>query len=141
PLAPDRLPSLFIKIRAIPRSAVIGFPNTATGRTHKERDLARWLVHSRDARDPSAHCRRADVARSKPGNARRTKWSVSCINRNGAKKKRCENASYFNSITCEIHRGASSILWKLSAAAVGQLFGRGNEISCHPPARWLQVYQ
>src|SRR4029077_12722874 len=109
PLAPDRLPSLFIKIRAIPRSAVIGFPNTATGRTHKERDLARWLVHSRDARDPSAHCRRADVARSKPGNARRTKWSVSCINRNGAKKKRCENASYFNSITCEIHRGASSI--------------------------------
>jgi hypothetical protein len=32
-------------------------------------------------------------------------------------------------------------LWKLSAAAVGQLFGQGNEISRHPPARWLQVYQ
>src|SRR4030095_11634374 len=103
---PDRLPLLFIKYRAIPRSAVIGLPNAATGCTHKERDLARWLVHSRDARDASAHCRRADVARSEPGNARRTKWSVSCVNRNGAKKQRCENASHFNSITCEIHMGA-----------------------------------
>ena len=67
---PDRLHRLFVKYRAIPRSAVVGFPNAATGRTHKERDLARWLVDSRDARDSSAHCRRPDVARPEPGNAR-----------------------------------------------------------------------
>src|SRR5205814_7218922 len=53
----DRLHSLFVKYRPIPRSAVVGFPNAATGRTHKERDLARWFVHSRDGRDASAHCR------------------------------------------------------------------------------------
>ena len=28
---------------------IVGFPNTATGRADKERDLARWLAHSRDA--------------------------------------------------------------------------------------------
>src|SRR5204862_7579111 len=105
--------SLFVKYRAIPRSAVIGFPNAATGRTHEERDLARWLVHSCDAGDASAHRRGADVARSEPGNARRTKWSVSCVNRNGAKKKRCENASHSKNTACEIHRGDNSVLRKL----------------------------
>src|SRR4029079_18691883 len=54
---PDRLHSLFVKYRPIPRSAVVGFPNAATSRTDEERDLARRLAHSGDARDPSAHCR------------------------------------------------------------------------------------
>src|SRR4029077_18725774 len=137
----DRLHSLFVKYRAIPRSAIIGFPNAATGCTHKQCDLARWLVHSRDAGNASAHCRRADVACAEAGNARRTKWSVGCVDRNCAKKKRCENASHFNSITYEIHRGANSVLRKLSAVVEGHLFGRGNEISCHPRARWLRVYR
>src|SRR4029077_20686637 len=65
----DRLHSLFVKYRAIPSSAVVGFPTAATGRTDIERDLARWLVHARDARDAPAHCRRPDVARSEPRNA------------------------------------------------------------------------
>ena len=115
----DRLHRLFVKYRAIPRSAVVGFPNAATGSTHKERDLARWLAHPRDAGDTSAHRRRSDVARAEPGNARRIKWSVSCVDRNGAKKKRRENASHSNSesfresiTACEIHRGVNSVLRK-----------------------------
>src|SRR5262249_35760453 len=109
----DRLHRLFVKYRAIPRSAVVGFPNAATGCTDKQGDLARWLMHSRDVRDASAHCRRPDVARSEPGNTRGTKWSVSCVDRNGPKKKRCQEASHFKSITCRIHRGANLVLRKL----------------------------
>src|SRR6266481_649027 len=29
----------------------------------------------------------------------------------------------------------------LSAVVGGHLFGRGNEISCRPPARWLRLYR
>ena len=160
----------------IPRSAVIGFPNAATGCSHKQCDLARWLVHSRDAGDASAHCRRADVARAEPGNAGRIKWRVSRVNRNGANKKRCENASHSNGRDAALRRPdgaarrpyppsikkrANSVLRKLwqcttalmsllvihcphrviSAVVGGHLFGRGNEISCHPRARWLRVYR
>src|SRR4029077_16892054 len=105
----NRLHRLFIKYWAIPRSAVVRFPNAATGRTNKERDLTRWFARSRDTGDASAHCRRTDVTRPEAGNARRIKWSVSCVNRNGAKKKRCENASHCNSITWKIHRDTHSV--------------------------------
>src|SRR5262249_50078400 len=52
----NRLHRLFIKYRAIPRSAVIGFPNAPASRTHKKGDLPRWLTYSRDTGDASAHC-------------------------------------------------------------------------------------
>src|SRR5205814_1619248 len=61
--------------------------------------------------------------------------------RNSAKKNGCHDASRFKKITCEIHRSANSVLRKVSAAVEGQLFGRGNEISCRPPARSLPLYR
>ncbi len=88
------------------------------------------------------------------------------MDRNGAKKKRCKDASPSNSESvresvsaCEIKKGFHSVLRKLwesarvvalllaiqyahrliSAVVAGDLFGRENERSRRPPERWLQV--
>src|SRR6266487_5312039 len=66
----DRLDMLFIEHGAVPRSAVIGFPNAATGRANEKRDFTRGLARTRDGRDAPAHCRGTYVARAKARDCR-----------------------------------------------------------------------
>src|SRR5207247_3538593 len=115
----DRLDALFIEHRPVSRSAVVAFPNAATGRADKKRDFARRLACTRDGRDAPAHCRGTSVAHAKPGDGGGTVGRVRTVTKNGGNKKerkRCEDASHSNSESfresstrCEIHRRADSV--------------------------------
>src|SRR6266513_1025473 len=124
----DRLNALFVEYRAVARRTIIRFANTSAGRANKKRDFARWLGCTRDGGDASAHCCRANITRAQAGDACRIKWRNSGVNRNSANKERCEKASSLKGITCEIHKGANSVLCKLTAVVGRYLFGLENEI-------------
>src|SRR5437868_2015276 len=129
-------------VRRIPRGSVSHYHQISKHLRwprQQKRDFARWLACTRDGGDASAHCCRANITRPQAGDACRIKWSISGVNRNSANKERCEKASSLKGITCEIHKGANSVLCKLTAVVVRYLFGLENEILRHPPARSLRL--
>src|SRR5215470_8168935 len=154
----DRLNALFVEHRPVSRPTIIRFPNAPAGRANKKCNLARRLACARDGRDAPAHCCRADITRAQAGDCRGSKRRFLSMDRSGAKKKR-KDASHSKSTACEIEKDSHSVLRKLwecarvvasflasqyphrsiSAVVGGDLFDRENEISCHPPARWLRL--
>src|SRR5437016_6854344 len=78
---------LFIEHGAVPRSAVVGFPNTATGRANEERDFTRGLARTCDGRDAPAHCRGTYVARTQTGDGGGTVGRVRSVTKNGGKEQ------------------------------------------------------